>query len=251
LNGLAAGLSSYYNICYNGAWRKWDLRPEHLRSARQTAGLTQQQAADRLGVSQPYLALLERGRRPVTAQLGSKFVKLYRLGSTTLPLESESIDKWHSSSLAAALASLGYPGFRQLRGAHRKNPAVVLLAAIAASEVEVRAIEALPWLVVEHSNLDWEWLMREAKLRDVQNRLGFVVTLARQVAEKRGYASVASRLREIEKVLDRVRLVREDTLCQASLSDAERRWLRRTRPVEARRWNLLTDLNAQFLPYAA
>jgi transcriptional regulator with XRE-family HTH domain len=227
------------------------LRPEQLQSARRTAGLTQQQAADRLGVSQAYLALLERGRRPVTDRLGPRIVRLYRLGPTTLPLESDSIDSWHSSSLAAALASLGYPGFRQLRDAHRKNPAVVLLAAIAASEVEVRVIEALPWLVVEHSDLDWQWLIREAKLRDVQNRLGFVVTLARQVAEKRGDASAASRLREIEEVLDRARLVREDTLCQASLSDAERRWLRRTRPVEASHWNLLTDLNAQFLPYAA
>lgn len=44
------------------------MRPDHLRSARQAAGLTQQQAADRLGVSQAYLALLERGRRPVTAR---------------------------------------------------------------------------------------------------------------------------------------------------------------------------------------
>ena len=178
-------------------------------------------------------------------------MKLYGLGPTALPLESHSIDSWHSSSLAAALASLGYPGFRQLRGAHRKNPAVVLLAAIVASEAEVRVIEALPWLVVEHSDLDWEWLIREAKLRDVQNRLGFVVTLARQVAEKRGDALGASRLREIEEVLDRARLVREDTLCQASLSDAERRWLRRTRPVEASHWNLLTDLSAQILPYPA
>jgi len=226
------------------------LRPEHLRSARQTAGLTQQQAADRLGVSQAYLALLERGRRPVTAPLGMKIVKLYRLVPTALPLESDGIDSWHSSSLAAALASLGYPGFRQLRGAHRKNPAVVLLAAIVASEVEVRVIGALPWLVVEYSDLDWGWLIREAKLRDVQNRLGFIVTLARQVAEKRGDASATSRLRGIEKVLDRARLVREDTLCQASLSDPERRWLRRTRSVEASHWNLLTDLNAQFLPYA-
>jgi hypothetical protein len=178
-------------------------------------------------------------------------VKLYGLGPTALPLESDHIDSWHSSFLAAALASLGYPGFRQLSGAHRKNPAVVLLAAIVANEVEVRVIEALPWLVVEHSDLNWDWLIREAKLRDVQNRLGFVVTLARQVAEKRGEASAASRLREVEEVLDRARLVREDTLCQASLSDAERRWLRRTRPVEASHWNLLTDLNAQLLPYAA
>jgi len=222
-----------------------------LRTARQAAGLTQQKAADRLGVSQAYLALLERGRRPVTTRLGPRIVKLYRLGPTALPLESDSIDSWHSSSLAAALASLGYPGFRQLRGARRKNPAVVLLAAIAASEVEVRMIEALPWLVAEHSDLDWEWLTREAKLRDVQNRLGFVVTLARQVAEKRGDASAAGRLCEVEEVLDRARLVREDTLCQASLSDAERRWLRRTRPVEAGHWNLLTDLNARYLPYAA
>ena len=227
------------------------MRPEHLRSARQTAGLTQQQAADRLGVSQAYVALLERGRRPVTAQLGSKIVKLYSLGPTALPLESDHIDSWHSSSLAAALASLGYPGFRQLIGTHRKNPAVVLLAAIVASEVEVRVIEALPWLVVEHSDLDWEWLIREAKLRDVQNRLGFVVTLARQVTEKRGDVLGTSRLRGIEEALERARLVREDTLCQASLSDAERRWLRRTRPVEASHWNLLTDLNAQLLPYAA
>jgi transcriptional regulator with XRE-family HTH domain len=227
------------------------LRPEHLRAARQTAGLTQQQAADRLGVSQAYVALLERGRRPVTAQLGSKIVKLYGLGPTALPLESDHIDSWHSSFLAAALANLGYPGFRQLSGAHRKNPAVVLLAAIIANEVEVRVIEALPWLVVEHSDLNWEWLIREAKLRDVQNRLGFVVTLARQVAEKRGEASAASRLHAIEEVLDRARLVREDTLCQASLSDAERRWLRRTRPAEASHWNLLTDLTARFLPHAA
>ena len=155
------------------------MRPEQLQSARRTAGLTQQQAADRLGVSQAYLALLERGRRPVTAQLEPKIVKLYHLGPTALPLRSDNIDSWHSSSLAAALASLGYPGFRQLRGAHRKNPAVVLLAAIVATEMEVRVIEALPWLVVEYSDLDWEWLIREAKLRDLQNRLGFVVTLAR------------------------------------------------------------------------
>lgn len=227
------------------------LRPDLLRSARRAAGLTQRQAADRLGVSQAYVALLERGQRPVTAQLGSRIANLYGLGPVALPLGTEDPDSWESSSLAAGLASLGYPGFRQLAGAPAHNPATLLLAAIAASDVEVRVLEALPWLAVEYNNLDWEWLIREAKIQDVQNRLGFVVTLARQVAAKRGDGAAAGRLHETEEILDRSRLVREDTLCQDSLSDAERRWLRQTRPTEADHWNLLTDLVAQLLPYAA
>ena len=224
------------------------LRPEQLKSARTSAGLTQRQAADRLGVSQAYLALLESGRRPVTAQLKSKIVDLYRLGPMALPLDAESLGSWDSSSLAAGLASLGYPGFRQLTGVQLHNPATILLAAVAAGDVEVRVLEALPWLAVQYHNLDWEWLIREAKVRDVQNRLGFIVMLARQVAEKRGDVVAAGRLHQVEEILDRSRLVREDTLCQESLSEAERRWLRQTRPTEASHWNLLTGLKAQLLP---
>ena len=112
-------------------------------------------------------------------------------------------------------------------------------------------LEALPWVAIKYHNLDWEWLIREAKVRDVQNRLGFVVTLARQVAEKRGDIVAGGRLQQVEQILDRSRLVREDTLCQESLTDAELRWLRQTRPAETVHWNLLTDLKAQLLPYAA
>ena len=226
------------------------MRAEELRSARERAGLTQQQAAGRLKISQAYVALLERGRRPITFRLGSKIGKLYGLGPTALPLEASGVDGWDSASLAAALAGLGYPGFRQLRGEGTKNPALVLLAAIAAADVEVRVAEALPWVAVRYHDLDWAWLIREAKLRDLQNRLGFVITLARQMAEGRGDTAVAARLREVEENVERARLVREDTLCQASLSEAERRWLRQNRPDEARHWNLLTDLSARSLRYA-
>jgi transcriptional regulator with XRE-family HTH domain len=226
-------------------------RPEQLRLARRAAGLTQQRAAKRLGVSQAYLALMEGGRRPVTDRLGSRIGKLYGLGPVALPVNTERLSDWDSSSMAAGLASLGYPGFRQLAGAPAHNPATILLAAIVASDVEVRVVEALPWLAAEYGNLDWEWLVREAKLRDAQNRLGFVVALARQVAEKRGDGSTAVRLGEVENILERARLVREDTLCQESLSAAERRWLRKARPGDAEHWNLLTDLNAARLPYAA
>ena len=228
---------------------KSSIRPDQLRSGRRAAGLTQQRAADRLGVSQAYLALLERGRRPLTAALGSKVAKLYELGAVALPLTAEDPGKWDSSSLAAGLASLRYPGFRQLSGAPIRNPATILLGAIVSSHVEVRVLEALPWLAVEYHGLNWEWLVRESKLRDVQNRLGFVVTLAEQVAERRGDGAVAAHLHEIGQILERARLVREDTLCQESLSDAERRWLRQRRPIEAEHWNLLTDVKVEGLPY--
>src|ERR1041384_6616008 len=129
------------------------LRPEQLKSARIAAGLTQDQAADRLGVSQAYLALLERGRRPVTAQLKSRIVDLYRLGPMALPLDADNLGWWDSSSLAAGVASLGYPGFRQLTGVQPQNPATILLAAVSAGDVEVRVLEGLPWLAVQYHNL--------------------------------------------------------------------------------------------------
>lgn len=227
------------------------LRPAQLREVRLAAGLTQEQAAKKLGVSQAYLALLEGGHRPLTAGLERKIAKLFRIGPVALRVSSENLQTWNSSSLAAAIAALGYPGFPRRTGAAANNPASVLLAAVASRDLEVRVVEALPWVAVAYSSLDWEWLVREAKIRDVQNRLGFVVALARQVAEKREQQDAAAKLRDIEAILDRARLVREDTLCQESLSEAERRWLRHKRSAEAARWNLLTDLDAELLPYAA
>jgi transcriptional regulator with XRE-family HTH domain len=227
------------------------ITPDQLRLARETAGFTQQQAAERLGVSQAYLALMETGRRRVTEEVGLKMMDLYHLGPTVLPLRFGALESWDSARLAKALANLGYPGFRNLLGGPRDNPAVVLLAALSRPDVEVRVLEGLPWLVVEYYDLDWEWLTREVKVRDAQNRLGFIVTLGRRIAGKQGGGAAQSKLREVEELLDRARLAREDSLCQGSLSAAEHRWLRRARPADARHWNLLTDLDAEHLPYAA
>ena len=112
----------YYNACYNYGGVDHSLRAEQLKSVRTAAGLTQHQAADRLGVSQAYLALLERGRRRVTKQLQSRMVDLYQLGPVGLPLDGDNLGSSDSSSLAAGLASLGYPGFRQLTGGQPRTP---------------------------------------------------------------------------------------------------------------------------------
>ena len=88
-------------------------------------------------------------------------------------------------------------------------------------------------------------------MNDLQNRLGFVTNVARRLAESRGEAEVAATLAREESALERSRLVREDTLCHESLTQTERRWLRKNRPPEARHWRLLTDLSPEQLDYAA
>jgi len=60
--------------------------------------------------------------------------------------------------------------------------------------------------------LDWDWLVQNAKLTDRQNRLGFVTTLAQQLAEGLSDEPRTRKLRECADVLERSRLVKEDTL---------------------------------------
>jgi hypothetical protein len=158
-----------------------------------------------------------------------------------------------AESLARDLAGLGYPGFAYLRPRKwkPKNPSDVLLAALAQDDLEARAVEALPWLVVKYWPLDRDWLVREAKLRDLQNRLGFVVSLARRLAERAGDRQKARALNELEADLERSRLAREDTLCNASMPEPERRWLAEHRPEEAKHWNVLTNWTGDALRYLA
>lgn len=225
-----------------------------LKSGRSAKGLTQVQAATRLRVSQPYLAMLESGRRRLTPELARRAMKVYDLPPTVLPpSELLSRHRVDASALANDLAALGYPGFAYLRPRNwkPKNPSDVLLAALAQDDLEARLVEALPWLVLRYWTLDREWLVREAKLRDLQNRLGFVVSLARRLAERARDKRKARALNELETELDRSRLAREDTLCKASLAEPERRWLAENRPDEAKHWSVLADWTVDALRYLA
>jgi transcriptional regulator with XRE-family HTH domain len=226
-----------------------------LKTGRLAKGLSQVAAARRLRVSQPYLAMLESGKRRVTPELARRAMKVYGLPPTTLPHSTVNLsgNRPAADALARDLGALGYPGFAYLRRPSRapKNPGAVLLAALAQEDLESRLVEALPWLVGTFWPLDQEWVVREAKLRDLQNRLGFVVTLARQLAERAQDHPRAHALKDLETVLERSRLAREDTLCRSSLPDAEQRWLAARRSDEAKRWNLLTDWTAAALRHVA
>ena len=221
-----------------------------LKALRRHKGWTQQETAQKLGVSQPYLSLLEQGRRPLTKRLLSKFQRHFDVPATELHVEAPRPNVG-AQQVAEALAALGYPGFAYLKRGARWHPVQVLLTALQQPNLEARLAEALPWVVLHYPNLNWDWLFERAKVKDVQNRLGFVLTLARQLAERNGDHATALKLSGLEQQLDRARLVKEDTLGRESMTVAERRWLHVQRSPEAQHWNLLTDLVPEHLPYAS
>lgn len=226
-----------------------------LRTGREQRGWTQTYAAERLGVSQPYLALLEGGRRRVPPRLASRAVRVLNLSPTALPARSHAAASLvDSDRLARQLASLEYPGFSYMRAGWKRNPAELLVSALAQPDLDPRLTEALPWVLLRYAaELDRNWLVEQARLHKLSNRLGYVVHLAKRVLETRGSVDSATyrALDSLENDLRTSRFDVEDTLCQSRLSQTERDWLRETRPQEAEYWHLLTDWRPEHLQYAA
>jgi hypothetical protein len=152
--------------------------------------------------------------------------------------------------LQRKLASLGYPGFAHVRSKAANNPAELVLNTLLQRDLDTRLVEALPWVLSAYTDLDWEWLRDRARLHNAQNRLGYLVHLARQTASvSPALQSAVEVLSEWEEELEDARLAREGTLCRDSMPDGERAWLRAHRPEAAVHWNLLTGLTAEQLPY--
>jgi transcriptional regulator with XRE-family HTH domain len=228
------------------------LSSEKLRDARERRGWTQDLAARRLGVSQPYLALLESGKRKLTNSLAVRVARLYRLGPEALPvtLDFSQPKRADNEEVMRALGALGYPGFAFARARQVQNPAELLLQALLLENLEGRTTEALPWVLVQYPDLDWDWLVPAVKFHDLQNRLGFLVSLASQITERRGDKTTLSKLRKQESRLEQARLAKEDVLAGSAVTQAERRWLSKHRPQNARAWNLLTDLTPEHVRFA-
>lgn len=227
----------------------------NLREARKRLGWSQQKAARTLGVSQGYLCMLETGERVMSDDLARKFVRVYRLPPTSLPPTEA---RWmprrvDAQELAEELAGLGYPGFAYLgKKQSAKNPAELLLDALAQDRLEARLFEGLPWLLLNYWTIDKKWLVEQAKLHDLQNRLGFVVTLARSAAGRTPHNDARRiALERLESSLKGSLLAREESLESTSLTETERNWLRKHRSKEAKQWNLLTSWRPEALRYVA
>jgi transcriptional regulator with XRE-family HTH domain len=218
--------------------------------------LTQQRAAAKLRVCQSYLSMVENGQRALSPELARSMVHVYRLSPVSFPPSEARWDPKvaEPEQLAADLAGLGYPGFAYLRKRRsERNPGELLLTALAQDRLEARLFEALPWLVLKYWEMDTRWLVQQAKLHDLQNRLGFVVSLARN-AGARSPSRNPKRdtvLEELESRLRRSLLAKEELLGGTDFSDAESKWLRKHRPREAREWNVLSNWRPEVLRYVA
>lgn len=216
-----------------------------MRTARERRGWQQDELAERLGVSQGYVSLLESGRRPVSKRLAAKLVSLLSLSPSALPMPAPKA--LPTDRMTRGMGRLGYPGFAYLRSGSKPNPMEVLLGALLADDVDARVVEGLPWLLVRYPDVDWDRLVAHAKQHDAQNRLGFLVALASRLAAANGDAATAELLEGREQALQRSLLQHDDAFSRTSLTQAERRWLVANRSPEAKRWNVLATLNVDRL----
>ncbi|MHB8652601.1 MAG: helix-turn-helix domain-containing protein [Terriglobia bacterium] len=225
-----------------------DLKLERLRH-----GWGQVEAARRLGVSQPYLAMLEEGKRRLTADLTRKAALVYGLPPLELPVSVTFAPARPVGAqyLVEHLSRLDYPGFAYVRPhVPRRNPAEVLLTALAQESLEARAAEGLPWLLLRYWEMNSKWLVDQAKRFDLQNRLGFVTSLAHELSARTPETDRTNALLNLKTLLDHSRLAREDFFPRPPRNNVERQWFMQNRPEAARHWNLLSDLRPEHLQYA-
>lgn len=200
----------------------------NLQHWRKRNNLTQVDAAMLLGVSQPYLSLLEKGARPLTATLRSRITAFHR----THRLDSA------AERLRAQLSALRYPGFAHVTPSRPKtSPDALLASVLSQTDADARVVEALPWLVRRYADqMDLAWLVRLAKLQNLQNRLGFVLQTAGVETPE-----LSAAVHELE----RARLLQEATLCWDSMPAATRKWMRVNRSPLAAYWNVVTTLRPE------
>jgi hypothetical protein len=101
-------------------------------------------------------------------------------------------------------------------------------------------------VVLSYVEIDWSWLVEKAKLNHRQNRLGFLVSVATELAQRTNKNERIPKLQRQLEILEIWRLPEEDTLCHDSMTEA-RVWARKHRSPAAVHWNLLTDMRAEQL----
>lgn len=152
-----------------------------------------------------------------------------------------------SVDFARELADLGYPGFAHFaKDEPELNPAQLLVFALSQAYLDRRTTEALPWVASRYYDMDWDWVRLESKQRDLQNRLGFTLSVAKNLVGRNATQALESQEQKLRDSL----LVKEDPYCNERMTTAERRWLQTHRPPEAKAWHVLSDPMPEHVTHA-
>ena len=152
------------------------------------------------------------------------------------------------------MGALGYPPFMNLftemEAEYQHDAGIVLMAALSCEKLDDRVVEALPWVVLRFETLDWAWLVAEARRRQVQNRLGFVVGMALKVAAEGRVTTMErlTRLSALEEELFECRLEKED-LKWVAVAPAQRKARTERRSRDAKQWGLFSEMQVDDLAY--
>lgn len=217
--------------------------------------MSQAQLAHALGITQAYVSQLESGARKVSKKLAARLAalpKLQYLPATVFPADLTDVDRI-DHDLAADLGALGYPGFAAAAGGTPQNPATVIVAILKRRQVAPAVMAAIPWVLLHFPGINTTWLVDQARLNNLQNRLGFLTDLTYEFAAARTAAGQFNeayllRLEAMRGQLEESRLANEDTLAR-QLTPAERQFFAEHRSETARHWNLLTGLTKAHLPF--
>jgi len=122
----------------------------------------------------------------------------------TLPVKTDwhAVQRRNDDALASEVATLGYPGLSHLEARRKTNSAEVVLSALGKEDLDTRLAEALPWVLLERPDLNWQWLIRAAKVNDLQNKFGFETNVSATTAEKLGKDDTAKLLCDPESSLE-------------------------------------------------
>jgi hypothetical protein len=148
------------------------------------------------------------------------------------------------------LAAFGYPCFAPHGGGTPTyTPASFLAHVLDLPEVEPRVVDGLPWLVYAFPLMEWDWLIEEMRLRGRQNRLGFLVDLAIELAETLGETARVKRLQPQRDLLNLIKLDEDETPCNEQMTEGMRTLRRDRRSTTAAHWNLACDTELKHLHY--
>ncbi|MDQ3170158.1 MAG: helix-turn-helix domain-containing protein [Acidobacteriota bacterium] len=220
-----------------------------LRRYRTGRSLSQSALALELGVTQAYVSQVESGARPISRELAERLGTLPGLPASVIPAGHAEVDD-ADADLAAETGALGYPPFAAAAGARPRNPAAVIVAILGRRQVAPSVMAAVPWLLLSNAEIDATWLIDQVRLRNLQNRLGFLTDLAIDLAQSAFAIEDAhlEALRALRASLEESRLANEGTLARV-LTSTERQFFEEHRSAAARHWHLLTGLTAAQLPY--